>query len=470
MTRPTATITGPVDLRPWLLGTGAAALVFVALSLFAFIAPARKSSSSKVSFRQRMQFGYSASVKPGPVYPDGRVHTGEPIFLHLVHRIELTSRYRLQTDAAHRLSGTEQLALAVAGPTGWTRQFPLGRPMRFAGVGLRSATILDIGEVQALLAKVGQLTGVSASSGASIELIADVRIRGTLAGRPLDMSFEPSFSLELQPLQLQPGNAPAGAGSTSGGGLDQSKVGTVSIPTTRAANLDVLGASIAIAAVRPPAAVGALLSLATLLGLAVLARVRAPLQETARIQGRYGHLIVPIVAAPDALERVPFDVTSIEALVRLAESGERLILHHRDSIGDTYLVNDDTGLYRYQVGLRRVVWGEWQPPRAPAGYEPASPEPAGSTSPVRVAPRPTFLEPVPAEPGDTAVFQADAEPGDSAVAQAVASPAVAEAPAPGGAQPPGVPVWAYLDALTAPRRGRQALWRVLWQLTRAVRG
>ena len=41
-------------------------------------------------------------------------------------------------------------------------------------------------------------------------------------------------------------------------------------------------------------------------------------------------------------------MTSIQALAQLAERSERLILHHQRDGADTYLVDDEGTLYRYQ--------------------------------------------------------------------------------------------------------------------------
>ncbi len=81
-------------------------------------------------------------------------------------------------------------------------------------------------------------------------------------------------------------------------------------------------------------------------------------EESVKIQAQYGHLIVPIVAGED-LGWPPVDVPNIKALVRLAESGQRLILHNRSGDTDTYMVNDEGTVYRYQVKSSKVVWGEW---------------------------------------------------------------------------------------------------------------
>ena len=59
------------------------------------------------------------------------------------------------------------------------------------------------------------------------------------------------------------------------------------------------------------------------------------------------------------------DVSTIKALVKLAESGQRLILHSRPPDVDTYMVNDEGTVYRYQVRPSKVVWGQWSNSAAP---------------------------------------------------------------------------------------------------------
>ena len=86
--------------------------------------------------------------------------------------------------------------------------------------------------------------------------------------------------------------------------------------------------------------------------------VRNPYDPTENVQ-RYRHLIVPIAAPAYDPARPPIDVTSIGALAQLAERSERLILHHQADGVDTYLVDDEGTLYRYQAASNGV-------PRIPA--------------------------------------------------------------------------------------------------------
>ena len=148
-------------------------------------------------------------------------------------------------------------------------------------------------------------------------------------------------------------------------------------------SLVVLGHALSVAALRLAAVIGFLLGAALTVFAAVVKRL-APSDEAARIQAEYGHLIVPVVLGPDGLGGAPVDVPTIAALARLAESGQRLILHSRDNSRDTYLVNDEGTVYRYRADPGNVVWGEWSAtaPRPLAHVAPPARRPAGTPRPV----------------------------------------------------------------------------------------
>jgi len=125
----------------------------------------------------------------------------------------------------------------------------------------------------------------------------------------------------------------------------------------------VFGIAPRIATLRLIAIVGLLASI--LVSLYFYLRKRGePFEESFRIMAQYGHMIVPIVGGDD-LGWPPVDVTSIKALVRLAESGQRLILHNRADDVDTYMVNEEGTVYRYQVKPSKVIWGEWSGDASP---------------------------------------------------------------------------------------------------------
>jgi hypothetical protein len=111
----------------------------------------------------------------------------------------------------------------------------------------------------------------------------------------------------------------------------------------------VRGAELPVGTARWIALGGLLLALLGAL-ISRLPRLRRPVDPSGRVHARYGHLLVPIAAVAPQAGRTPIDVTTIDALVALAERGERLILHHhqgRDT--DTYLVEDGGTLFRFRI-------------------------------------------------------------------------------------------------------------------------
>jgi hypothetical protein len=196
-----------------------------------------------------------------------------------------------------------------------------------------------------------------------------------VSGHPIDTKFSPTLTFEPQAGQFIVGSGTPSPGH--GGSPPEYNVtqrGGVSSPGTAPAAITVLGASAEVDTLRWIALIGLLLSG----GVAVYSYLRKrgePFQENAHIQSRYGHLIVPIIAGED-LGWPPVDVPNIKALVRLAESGQRLILHNRSGDVDTYMVNDEGTVYRYQVRSSRVVWGEWTDAPVPVDHPTAAAEAA----------------------------------------------------------------------------------------------
>ncbi|MGH2858713.1 MAG: signal peptidase I [Solirubrobacteraceae bacterium] len=356
---PTHPVTTSVDLRAVLAGCGVAAAVFAALVLVGLTAPLKRATTRKVSYSQQLALSYRGAVRPSPVYPNGVITTGEPVFLALAHRIEIRGAYRFQTDAPASLRGVQSLSLRLTGPTGWTRTIPLAAPRRFSGTNATTSAWLDLASLQALLNRVQRLTGSEPGSDFGLTMIADVQVGGRVAQIPLHARISPSLSLQLTPQQLQPSGSTSTQPSGSGQSASTTRTqGSVQVPATAANTLGVGPVSLSVSMLRLLALVGLALSLAGAGIAALLLRRRGPFDEAARIQARYGHMLVKIATAED-LGWPPVDVASIKALVRLAESSGQMILHSHDDAADIYLVNDNGSVYRYRAVLPKVAWGEW---------------------------------------------------------------------------------------------------------------
>jgi signal peptidase I len=342
------------------IASAVAVAASLALGVLAFARPATKPVSVKTPYTEKVSFGYHAKAPAGPVYPDGIVKTGDPIFLKLVHRVRVKVHYRLAARAPHRLGGTMEVLLRLNSPTGWSRTLQLAAPKRFAGEYAAADVMLDVPRLRSLIRKVETLTGGAPGAAYDLTVVPRVHLTGTLASAPVTTDFAPELKLKLDALQLSPlaagSTAPAATGSdVAKDDLNPSRQGSVAASTTARNAIDVRGLDLPVPTARWIAIIGFLLSAsaALLTGLRLLDDRSDP---TAHIH-RYRHLIVPIAGATYDRARPPIDVTSINALAQLAERSERLILHEQRDGADTYLVDDEGTLYRYQshpAGVRQL--------------------------------------------------------------------------------------------------------------------
>jgi signal peptidase I len=353
-----------IDFGACLIASAVAAAVFLTLGLIAFTRPASKLSPKTKPYSQQVTFGYGANAPAGPVYPAGTVRTGDPIFLSMVRRLGVHVKYRFVSDGPHDVAGTESILMQLTSPTGWSRTVVLTPPTRFTGDHTDTDVTINLPQVQSLLSKVSRMTGTGGSS-YSIAIMPRVHIAGAVGGHPLNLSFNPATTFQLEGAQLvsrgasntAPSGGSSAASGSSGTGLTATGPGAVGTPVVTPATITVLGVAPHIALLRWISLLG-LAASAAAAACFYLRRRSEPLGETYRIQSQYGHMIVPVVTGED-LGWPPVDVPDIKSLVKLAESGQRLILHNRANNVDTYMLNEEGTVYRYQVKPSNVVWGDW---------------------------------------------------------------------------------------------------------------
>ena len=360
-----------INFGALLAASAVAAAAFLMLAVLAFTRPASRTVTRGTPYTQQVSFGYSARVPRGPVYPDGRIRTNDPIFLSLVHNLDVHIAYRFTSGGAPAfVAGTEEVLLNLIGPSGWTRSFVLTPLTHFGGGATSTDVTLSLGHLESLMAEIEKLTAVTGFGSFSVTVEPVVHVTGTLAGHPIDARYEPAMGFQFQSDQLAPASGSAPAGATAGapptsGPANYAPSQTSAVATRASApgTFTAFGVSVAVTWLRWISLGGLLISiLATI--FCYLRKRGEPFEESVRIQAQYGDLIVPIVAGED-LGWPPVDVANIKALAKLAESGQRLILHSRAANVDTYMVNDEGTVYRYQVRPSNVVWGEWSEATAP---------------------------------------------------------------------------------------------------------
>jgi signal peptidase I len=338
-----------------LLVTGCAvvAMACLVLGLLAWTRAPSHPVAAKVAYTQKVRFSYRADAPAGAVYPSGTVKTGDPIFVRLVRQVRVKVAYRLVSAAPSELAGTQELLLRLSSPTGWSRTIPLQPPTPFHGSSSSAWVTLDLDRLQALIHRVETLTGAPAGAAFSLDILPRLRVKGTLAGRALAARYEPTLSLQLDPLQLRSGSgsAAAGPGGTASSALPAaftpSRPGSVAATAATASRLSLGRHGLRVGTARWIALIGFLLAVAVGL-LTTIRERRRPTDLSMQIHARYRHLIVPIAAIMHNPDQPIVDVMTIDALAQVAERCERVILHHHRIGGESYLVDDEGTLYRYQ--------------------------------------------------------------------------------------------------------------------------
>lgn len=339
--------TPALDGRAMLLIGVAVSVALLALAIFAFTRPPTTPTTVKSAYVEKVSFGYRANAAAGPVYRGGIVRTGDPIFVRLVDRVRVKIDYRFVAAARHNLAGTYDVLLRLTGPTGWTRSTRLAPRRRFAGDHTSRQVTLDLPYLRSLIHRVETLTGAPEGGAYTLTITPRVHVAGKLDGQPLTSEFRPALSFQLDALQLRPGSGSA-ATDVDEGGLAPSRRGSVTAAATAANTIGVGARRVPVPTARTIALVGFVLAALSTL-LIALRRHGRPSDPAAHIRRRYGRLIVPIAGTAPTPPHPPIDVTSIDVLAKLAERSERLILHHQRDGLDTYLVDDEGTLYRYQA-------------------------------------------------------------------------------------------------------------------------
>lgn len=329
----------------WFAVAGAALL---ALGVLAVTQPATETVGEEATFTQHVAFAYSTPPAP-PLYPDG-ILTGEPVFLRLAQQVSLEITHRIESETATDLEGTVTVAAMLTGSGGWRRSIPLLPPRPLDDVDTTVVVTLDLPALHLVAEETAALTGAPTGT-LRVAVTPTIGLVGTVAGQPVKEAFAPALAFSLDAVALRP-EAGSGPEVAADSALTPSKAGTVTVPTSVPATLShpLPGPDPTVTAARALGLAGGL-SLLLLAGLLALIGRRRRNDEPARIAVRHRGLLVSIENAGGAPRGVTFDVSSFEALARVAEHHECLVLHH--TLGDvhTYLVELDGTAYRYRVAV-----------------------------------------------------------------------------------------------------------------------
>ena len=351
---------GSSAVAPWAAGVLA---LCAAAALVSFMRPASITVALDTKFEHRGTFTYTAPARRGAVYADGRVNTGEPVFLSLATRVDVAFDYALAAPQSRSVEGTVGLSARVGDPTGWNRTIELMPARPFEGPRAETEGTLDLRSIRKQLEAFETQTGLVRDS-YPVTLVPEVEVNGTVGGRPMSDTFGPELPLQMDGIQLQlvPQGMPVAGEEPSGDPLKPAREGSVSTAVTRPEEMSILGASVPVERMRVLAVAGALAA-----GLVLLWSSGGRSQEDPRARVRMGDrsFLVRVTTRPTPEGRPVHDVESLTALVSVARRLERFVLHFEDEHLTEYAVDDGQTLYRFRPGDR--VAQAWDPAPGSSG-------------------------------------------------------------------------------------------------------
>ena len=115
----------------------------------------------------------STQVAVDEVYPTGRVETGDPVFMRLVDRLDVSFRYR--TEAPAGTAASVRMWAELSDGSGWSRTFDLAPLTAVLGPSVELGGSLDLAGMLTLVDRVTAATGMPAGP-LAIDVVAEVGV------------------------------------------------------------------------------------------------------------------------------------------------------------------------------------------------------------------------------------------------------------------------------------------------------
>lgn len=317
-------------------GLGLLAFASLALVLFAFNRPVLRTVPDDITYQQSGVFSYSAVVPPG-VYDLGIMISAEPVFPSLTCILNLRFDYTLAGPDLQGLTGSHQLSAQVLEATsGWKRTLLLEPETPFTGNTFSTRSTINLCQVEQLVAAMEQKTGFRAPY-YTLVFTPDVSINGKLSGRDLQAAYEPRLVLQFDPVHF----FVAWTDPLLGDPLKPSETGTLAGFRSQPNTLSLLGKEYIVSNLRFAALTGLGISLVGILLLLACLIVTARSSQATFFQMKYSSLLVDMTDMPLKSISPVIDVVSMDALAKLAQRNNSVILHQGwDSIHHYYVLED----------------------------------------------------------------------------------------------------------------------------------
>jgi len=320
------------------LTSGTVALIAAIGGGVLFLMPSTQASSRTLSVTQQGQFSYTGTADAGTTYPDGRVSTGDTVWTKLAKDLTVSFTNTVAGPDLAALQGAMRLDVTIASPDGWRAYLGSSPVVALANGSGTAVAQVDTRRATALLAK--HYAEIGAAGGAATLTVTPVAVTtGTAGGKKFEAGSPAplAFTLDATSLRLA-GKADAA--------LAPSTTTDVAVGKVVPREFAVKSVTIPIGLARLVAVVVFVLSLVVLASAAWIGRT-ARGDAADEFVVKHADRILP-VAAFDPGPTV-IDVSDAEALHRVAERFDTLVLHHAGEDADVFAVRDVDATYRFVV-------------------------------------------------------------------------------------------------------------------------
>jgi hypothetical protein len=298
--------------------------------------PSTQASTRVLHVTQQGQFSYSGTAATGTTYPDGRITTGDTVWTKLAKDLTVSFTNTVSGPDLAALQGAMRLDVTISSADGWSSYLDSSPVVALANGSATAVAAVDTPRAAALLAKHYAETGTP--GGAATLTVTPVAVTtGTAGGKKFQVGSPAAlaFTVDATSVRL------AGKADTA---LEPSTKTDVAVGEVVARELTLLKLTLPIDLARFLAVVVFVLAVVVLAAAAWIGRT-ARGDAADEFVVRHAARILP-VAAFDPGPTV-IDVSDAEALHRVAERFDTLVLHHAGEDADVFAVRDVDATYRF---------------------------------------------------------------------------------------------------------------------------
>jgi len=328
----------------WLFVLAVLAIAALALAVAGFTHPVNRTLSKDIHYQQQGVFSYSALAGTNSnVYDSTGLQTGEPVFHQLINKVNFQFDYQITSDYPINAQGTVRMIARLSSEDGWQKNLELQPVMPFNGSKISVSGTVNLDAIQAILDNLEAQTGIQRQS-YTVSIVPQVTLKGSIGGQTITETFAPQLQFQINPLEMQM----IQPDPTGPNPLYPSTNGLLKQPYTEPNTLSFLGVQIHVLAVRWVSIILLVLAVGGLAGLATfMHRTVREEGEPARIQRKYGPLLVSVNKGLPGRDEQVKDVGTMDDLAKLADKDGRLILHAVKGRNHIYFVQDAEIVYRY---------------------------------------------------------------------------------------------------------------------------